>query len=106
MKSESWKDVAELVGIGAIVASLVLLAYEIRETRIAIVGETYLSRAELSSESMLAIALSDDIPEILQKYDEEGLESLTIVERARFNRVAHATKTPFVVLLEDLRDVV
>lgn len=70
-----------------------LLAYEIRQTRIAIMGETYLTRAETSSDWHLTLATSDVIPEILQNYRQNGLESLTPDERARFIAVANAAKT-------------
>ncbi len=70
-----------------------LLAYEIRQTRIAIMGETYLSRAETSSDWQLTMATSDVIPEILEKYRQGGIESLTPGEGARFIAVANAAKT-------------
>ena len=93
MKSANWKDIVEIIGIGAIVASLMLLAYEIRQTRIAIMGETYLTRAETSSDWHLTLATSDVIPGVLQNYRQGGLESLTPEEQTQLRAVAIAAKT-------------
>lgn len=48
MKSISWKDIAELIGIGAIIASLVFVGYQIEHDR-------RLTQAALGSESSILI---------------------------------------------------
>ena len=93
MTSKGWQGYAELVGMFGIIASLILLGYEIRQTRTAIVGETYLSRAILSSESDMAVAHSDYLPNVLVKYKEQGLESLSAEEFLRLGAFAAAAKT-------------
>lgn len=45
MKSTNWKDIAELVGIAAIVASLIAVLIELRQTQAAIAASTYQARA-------------------------------------------------------------
>jgi hypothetical protein len=45
MKKTSWKDIAELIGILAIVASLVSVAFQLRQTQLALIASTYQARA-------------------------------------------------------------
>jgi hypothetical protein len=52
---------AEFIGILPIVVSLLLLGYEIRQTRLAIIGETALARAMMSTEADLIFADSEFI---------------------------------------------
>ena len=50
MRSSNWKDVAELAGIAAIVASLILVAYELRQATAQSAAEAiYLSNVGLDS---------------------------------------------------------
>jgi hypothetical protein len=93
MALKDWREYAELVGIFGIIASLILLGYEVRQTRTAIVGETYLSRAILSSEADLSLAHSDHLPNVVLKHREQGLASLSAEERFRLSALANAAKT-------------
>ena len=93
MPTRSWKDYAELVGLFALVVSIVLLTFEIQQTRLAIKGEAFLARAAIGAESDIDIAASDYLPAIEVKYVAEELESLTPEERERFVLVANAAKT-------------
>ena len=45
MKSAYWKDIAEVVGIAAIVVSLIVIVMELRQTQSALIASTYQSRA-------------------------------------------------------------
>ena len=45
MKKASWKDIVELIGILAIVASLVSVAFQLRQTQLALIAATYQDRA-------------------------------------------------------------
>ena len=47
MKSTNWKDIAELVGISAIVASLLFVGLELKQSRDVALAEVYQNRAEL-----------------------------------------------------------
>ena len=51
MATKDWRDYFELIGLFAIVASIVLLAFEIHQTRLAIRGEAFLSRAVIGVEA-------------------------------------------------------
>jgi len=45
MAGMKWKDIAELVGFAALVASMVAVAYEMRQTKDALIAATYQARA-------------------------------------------------------------
>jgi len=46
MKKLAWKDLAELTGLAAVIVSLVLLIFEIRDNSLAIQQQSMLARAE------------------------------------------------------------
>jgi len=45
MLTMKWKDIAELLGFAAIVVSMVAVAYELRQTKDALIASTYQDRA-------------------------------------------------------------
>ena len=47
MKTTSWKDLAELVGIAAIVASLIFVGLELQQSRAVALAEVHQSRAQI-----------------------------------------------------------
>ena len=55
MKSASWKDIAELVGTAAIVASLIFVGLEMRQTRVIAMAAAFQARtdSELNMQQML-----------------------------------------------------
>ena len=73
MQRTNWKDIAELVGITAIVASLIFVGLEMRQTRALAMAETYQSRTD--SEMFLFSYMSQ--PELrriwLKTFDDEAL---------------------------------
>ncbi len=95
MPTKSWKGYAEIAGLFALVASIVLLTFEIQQTRLAIRGEAFLTRAAIGADSDIEIANSDYLPAIEVKYITQGLAFLTPEERERFMLVANAAKTRY-----------
>ena len=93
MDTKSLRENAELVGLLALIVSVILLAYEVRQTRIAIVGESYVSRAILSSDTSIAYADSDYFAEIDVIYRDQGLDGLSAVQLVRARNLAYAAKT-------------
>lgn len=81
MKAGEVRAYAELIGIFAILVSLLLVGYEIRQTRLAIMGQTMIARAQLSGEADQAIRESDYLSSIYVKYDQNGMDALTQLER-------------------------
>lgn len=83
MKPENWKDVAELIGVAAIVASLVFVGLQLRQEQEIAITETFGDM----SQSMVDLAL-----EIGNHMDtwQRGLdgEELTSSEQGRFDALA------------------
>lgn len=59
MTKPTWKESAELIGILAIVASLIALAMELRQTQNASLAETYQERAIDAIRELLVVADSE-----------------------------------------------
>ncbi len=93
MDTRNWRNYAELVGLFAIVFSIVLLAFEIHQTRLAIKGDAYMSRAIIGAELDMEIANSDYLPAIFIKHKTEGVDSLTPIERNRLMNSLFSAKT-------------
>ena len=54
MKSTSWKDIAELIGIAAIVASLIFVGLQMQQSQEIAVADQYQDRADAALEFYLA----------------------------------------------------
>ncbi len=65
MTKSSWKETVELVGLMAIVASLIALVIELRQTQTALSAETYQSRAIDGIGEALYVAESEHLVPIL-----------------------------------------
>ena len=63
MKPTSWKDIAELIGLMAIIVSLVVLIIEVRENTLAIERQMALDRAD----SFTSPFFESNLPSILTK---------------------------------------
>jgi hypothetical protein len=80
----------EFVGAIAVVVTLAYLAVQIRqntksmdETRKLALVDSYVRRNESIERSMMHTTASEELSELLVRYDHEGLDSLTPVERYR-----------------------
>ncbi len=69
MKKANWKDIAELIGILAIVASLVSVAFQLRQTQLALIAATYQARAFDAIAEGQYVADSEYLLPILVKTD-------------------------------------
>ena len=87
MAKISWKETAELVGLLAIVASLMALVVELRQTQSAMLAETYQSRAIDAIGEALHIADSNYLVPILVATnnggDYEAVANLNAGDRMR-----------------------
>ena len=95
MKKASVRDYAEFFGIAALIASIVMLAYEIRLTRLAMMGQTILTRADISNSADQALRETDYLASIYVKLANNGVESLSQVERESLMTDLYAAKTRF-----------
>ena len=86
MNMSGWKDIAELIGIAAIVASLIAVAVELRQTQAAILASTYQARAFDGIAAARELFNGDYIAPILARVnmdDPDSIKSLSDVERIR-----------------------
>ena len=85
MKTTNWKDVAETVGIAAILVSLIIIVVELRQTQSALIASTYQSRALDAVGVEGAKADSEVLGPLLARVDLDDPESLaTLNELERF----------------------
>lgn len=82
MDRENWKVIAELVGVAAIVLSLLLVVIELRQTQDAIAVSGIQSRMIANIEEASSIYNSETLPAILVK--SRGAEPLNDEEELRF----------------------
>ena len=82
MSIDNWKPWIEIVGVLAIVISLLLVAEELQQTREAISSASIQTRAQIQMSEAESMYNSDYMPEILLKV--RSNEELTAVERSRY----------------------
>jgi len=59
MPSTNWKDIAELIGIGAIVASLIFVGLQMQQSQEIAIGAQYQDRASVAIENYMSQIQSD-----------------------------------------------
>ncbi len=85
MKTTNWKDVADTVGIAAILVSLIIIVMELRQTQSALIASTYQARALDAVRVEGAKADSEVLGPLLARVDLDDPESLaTLNELERF----------------------
>ena len=87
MSATSWKGVAELIGIAAIVASLVFVGLELRQTQTALMASTYQARSFDAMNAQRGLADSEYIRPLLAKIDLDNEQSLEGLSREEFWRL-------------------
>ena len=60
MPERNWKDFAELVGMAAIVASLIFVGYQLKQDRDIAIAEAFQARAFASAEHVRALAANEN----------------------------------------------
>jgi hypothetical protein len=100
LPNNNWKDIAELIGLAAIVASLILVAFEVRQA-------TFQAQAEASSDvvfelqsSIKELAVSPDLSEIFVRATTEGVSSLTAVEKFRVSQWERARRFRMISVID------
>ena len=87
MTKSNWKEIAEVVGILAIVISLIALVTELRQTQSALLAETYQARAIDAIGELVDVADSEFIAPILAATnygdDQDAVANLDSVSRLR-----------------------
>lgn len=82
MSIEKWKPLIEIIGILAIVMSLLLVAEELQQTREAISSASLQTRAQIQMSEAESLYNSEYMPEIITKV--RSNEELTRIETARY----------------------
>jgi hypothetical protein len=80
LKSSNWKDIAELVGIAAIVISLLILALEVNQNTQALRAEAIQRSTEIGRQQVMMLAQDPDATRIGMARD---LSELSEVDRRR-----------------------
>jgi hypothetical protein len=91
MKKSDWKETAELIGIAAIVASLIFVGLEMRQTQVIARATLY----QMRSDSAQAIREALIFPESLQSAISKGSSDLTTAERVSLNSMISMTLDHF-----------
>ncbi len=81
MKFENWKGGAELVGIVAIVASLVFVGIQLKQSQDIAASQIYQERTNASVAAAIAIAQNKDIISAMVKGASNDFESITSAEK-------------------------
>lgn len=88
MTREKWKDALEILGIAAIVASLILVAYELRQNTLMMRAQINQSRTEVAVSEQQATFNSEYMPEIIEKV--RSGEQLSPQELTRYSAYLRA----------------
>jgi hypothetical protein len=83
MRSTDWKDIAELIGIAAIVASLIFVGLELQQSRKIAIADIYQQRAALAIDVQTSLIVPEQRLEIFRKYT--AGESLSDFEKGLLN---------------------
>tara|TARA_Y100001936_G_scaffold239313_1_gene272198 strand:+ start:499 stop:960 length:462 start_codon:yes stop_codon:yes gene_type:complete len=73
----------QLIGMLGVLGGLVALVIELNQSQRLSQASAYQARNSEIQEAQRELALSEDFAEILQKFDSQGVDSLTLGERSR-----------------------
>ena len=80
MKSTNWKDFAELVGIAAIVGSLIFVGLQMRQEQEIALSQAYQLRTELTVSLNLAVMQSPQTLSAIAKSRTDRMDEVTVEE--------------------------
>ena len=83
MKKVSLDVWIQLIGMLGVFGGLVALVIELNQSQRLSQANAYQARNSEIQEAQRELALSEDFAEILQKFDSQGVDSLTLGERSR-----------------------
>ena len=97
MKTMSWKDIAEFVGIAAIVASRIFVGLQLKQSQEIAIASASQTRTAISMEMLTAIATDPVIRSALTKQQAGNAGDMNADESAALNAIAYAN----LLLFED-----
>ena len=83
MKKVSLDVWIQLIGMLGVLGGLVALVFDLNQSQRLSQASAYQARNSEIQEAQRELALSEDFAEILQKFDSQGVDSLTLGERSR-----------------------
>ena len=83
MKKVSLDVWIQLIGMLGVLGGLMALVIELNQSQRLSQASAYQARNSEIQEAQRELALSEDFAEILQKFDSQGVDSLTLGERSR-----------------------
>ena len=83
MKKVSLDVWIQLIGMLGVLGGLMALVIELNQSQRLSQANAYQARNSEIQEAQRELALSEDFAEILQKFDSQGVDSLTLGERSR-----------------------
>ena len=86
-KLNSWLSVVANIGV---LIGIIFLAFEVRQTKDAVMGATYLTRANAQEEWLMYIADSDHLAPVIQRYSEADYSTLSVDDRTRLRTAVEA----------------
>ena len=90
-ESRHW-NVIETVGVLAVILSLILVSYELRQTRKAILGETYLQVSQQISSSYLQIIQNEGVVDAIVDSMAKKFEELTPRQQVQLQTLSAAKR--------------
>lgn len=97
MKFSNWKDIAELFALVAVIASLIAVVFELRQTQTALQAQAYQSRAFQSFDHHMDMLDRPNIDALFNESWRPGfqIESLDSRGRTQLTRIYHALRTDY-----------
>jgi len=90
MKPTDWKIFAEFVGIGAIVASLIFVGLQLKQSQEIALSQVHLERASGIVEQIISTSENPYYLSAIAKYDAGSSEAMTPVEYQALQAVGNA----------------
>ena len=94
MTTTKWKDIAEIIALLAVVASLLVVAIELRQTQVALQAQAYQSRAFQEFDVSLHLADRPELSALLTRSMDKDFDvrSLSTVERTQLENLYYALR--------------
>jgi hypothetical protein len=94
-QTSKWKDIVEIIALFAVVASLVAVAFELRQTQAALRAQAYQARAFQAYENHYYMAEHPEFASLSQSVQESDFDpdELSFEERNALNRMFSAAMT-------------
>ncbi len=97
MTTTKWKDNAEIIALLAVVASLLVVAMEVRQTQVALQAQAYQSRSFQAFDFDLYLADRPELSALLTRSMDKDFDvrSLSTVERTQLENLYAALRSDF-----------